>query len=69
MRDKCQTEEQLYIYEVAKTFWRIEQLEIKEQKFWLIADSKMIAFLPRTAHSRDVSRNFKRHRKKNQRKT
>lgn len=54
MRDKCQTEEQLYIYEVAKTFWRIEQLEIKEQKFWLIACPKMIAFLPRTAHSPNV---------------
>jgi hypothetical protein len=29
--------------------------ETKEQKFWLIAGSKIIAFLPRTAHSRDVS--------------
>jgi hypothetical protein len=38
-----------------KLFGDLNDKEIKEQKFWLIASSKMIAFLPRTAHSRDVS--------------
>jgi len=59
MRDKCQIEKQLYIYEVAKTIWRLEQKKkLKNKSFGLLRVQKLITFLPRTAHSRDVGGKF-----------
>lgn len=61
MRDKCRTEKQLYIYEVAKTsFWRKNENLSKKIKFWLIGNLKISTFFARTAHSRNVASNFEK---------